>query len=708
MPRELTLTIDSSWPIIVYYQFWTGSGYGLQARDITSGERTALSAQDGNYVDCSVATDKVSKFSFTGPSLSLLQEQIVAVRIVAYIKQSGTKLFYGSARNASSWTSGGAFGSGDWAYRVVRIPFDQSKPIYVENGAPRLYADLDGVWSTPTGEQRLIDHVYFVVEYEVPPNAPTLTSPAGTVWTLSPTFQGTYSQPDGVPIAGVQVEVQTSGGSAVWSTTVTSGLSGSSWAVPYGGPALTSGTQYRWRARTACQGAGLIWGPWSGWQTFTPVQNAPPSATPTSPTGGAAVGTLTPTLQWSYSDPNGHAQAAYQVQVRRQSDGATMWDTGTVASGAQSVVYGGTGLQNGTVYEWRVRVYDGWDWSSFSAWAAFQPLIAPDPPTLTSPSGVIDTLQPLIAGTYNRATGGPEGGWQYQLRSNGVTIYDSGAITGAIASGQTYGTDNPSDTPSTPPALQWGTDYEVRARSRDTSGAWSAWSAWVPFRTQSAPLTPTGLQPPDGAWTTDTTPVLQWTHVDPDGDPQTAAEIAIEEDATGQAVTGYPRQVTGAAGSHEVVTALTATPPTRYRWRVRTLATPGVGWGAWSSWRILWVTTELTVAIASPPDGSTVTAPGPVVQWAIAGGSGQQATWRVRVYEGGQLIHDSGAQSGAATTYALPTTLLRTGHDYVVRVEVTDTAGYAASAESAISCAWTPPPTIAGLKAVPVGSQEVV
>lgn len=707
MPRELTLTIDSSWPITVYYMVWSGPGYTWYSRDITASERAALSTQDGNYVDCSTYNYYPADFFFSGPSLSLLPEQIVAVRVVAYITQAGSDLYRGGVLTQSGYEWGPAMAAGNWAYRISRVQLSATKPIYVQNGAPVLCVYLSGFWSQ-SGYQRLIDHLYFVVEYEVPPNAPTLTSPAATVWTLSPTFQGTYSQPDGLPIAGVQVEVQTAGGLAGWSTTVTSGLSGSSWAVPYGGPALTSGTQYRWRARTACNGAGLIWGPWSGWQTFTPVQNTPPSATPTSPTGWAAVGTLTPTLQWSYSDPNGHAQAAYQVQVRRQSDGATMWDTGTVASGAQSVVYGGTGLQNGTVYEWRVRVYDGWDWGPFSAWQAFQPLLVPDPPTLTAPSGVIDTLQPLIAGTYNRANAGPEGGWQYQLRSNGVTLYDSGAITGAIASGQTYGTDNPSDTPSTPPALQWGTDYEVRARSRDTSGAWSAWSAWVPFRTQSAPLTPTGLQPPDGAWTTDTTPVLQWTHVDPDGDPQTAAEIAIEEDATGQAVTGYPRQITGADGSHEVVTALTATPPTRYRWRVRTLATPGVGWGAWSSWRILWVTTELTVAIASPPDGSTVTAPGPVVQWAIAGGSGQQATWRVRVHEGGQVIHDSGVQSGAATTYALPTTLLRTGHDYVVRVDVTDTAGYAASAESAISCAWLPPTTIAGLTAVPVGSQEVV
>jgi hypothetical protein len=614
---------------------------------------------------------------------------------------------------------------------LVLTIYDQSSGTWSNLSLPTSYGNLTG--PTRTGQNwpadgsgnakvrlqvgwdgaqyvtRRVTTLWADVTYERPPSAPSVTGPSGTVWTLSPAFAGTYSHPDGEPITAVEIELRrVSDNALIWNPTVTSGLSGSTWSVAYGGPALSAGVQYTWRARTRDGGSIQQWSPWSSWLSFTPQTNTPPSVSQQSPANGSTPGTLTPTFTWTYADANGHPQAAYQLQVQRVSDSATMWDTGVVSSGASSRVYAGTGLQVGVQYRWRIRVYDGYDWSSYTGWWTFTPSLTPDPPTLTAPAGLVDTLTPAIQGTYNQGSGGAEAGYQYQLRSNGVTLYDSGPVNGAIATGQPYGTDNPSDSPSAPPALQWGTAYDVRARSRDVNSQWSSWSAWLSFTTQSPPLTPTALSPADGAVVNAVQPTLTWTHVDPDGDAQQQATVELQRVSDGANVTGYPATLTQAAGSHQVSAALTASPATAYRWRVRTRATPGAGFGPFSAWQQFTVATTPAAAVTTPPPGGTVTAPALTVQWSMTGGSGTQATWRVIVRDGGAVIHDSGVQPGAAASYALPGGLLRNGKTYTVEVIVTDTLGQSASSgQQAFTTAWTPPPAVAGVQAAAVGSQEV-
>ena len=573
------------------------------------------------------------------------------------------------------------------------------------NAMVRLVVGWDG---TPYMSRR-VTTLWADVTYERPPNAPSISSPSGTTWTLSPAFTGSYSHPDGEPITAVELELRrVSDNALIWNPTITSGLSGSTWSIAYGGPALSAGVQYSWRARTRDGGSIQQWSPWSSWLAFTPQVNTPPTVSQQSPADGSTPGTLTPTFTWSYADANGHAQAAYQLQVQRVSDSAMMWDTGVVSSGATSRVYAGPGLQVGVQYRWRIRVYDGYDWSSYTGWWTFTPSLTPNPPTLASPAGLIDTLTPAVQGTYSQGSGGAEAGYQYQIRSNGVTIYDSGPVTGAIATGQAYGTDNPSDTPSTPPALQWGTAYDVRARSRDVNAQWSSWSSWLAFTTQSAPLTPTGLSPADGAVVNAVQPTLQWVHNDPDGDAQQQAAIELQRVSDGSPVTGYPVTLTQSGGSHQVTAPLTASPPTAYRWRVRTRATPGAGFGPFSAWQQFTVATVPAVAVSSPAANGTATAPALTVAWTMTGGSGTQATWRVVIREAGAIIHDTGVQAGAASSYTLPGTVLRNGKMYTVEVLITDTlAQAAASGQVPFTTAWTPPPTITGVQAVPVASQEV-
>lgn len=556
-----------------------------------------------------------------------------------------------------------------------------------------------------------------LIEFEVlletnqPPSAPTLTSPSGATSGLTPTMQGTYSDPDGDPMGKVEIEVRRVSDNALFWASGELNASGSSFSIAYAGTTLVSGTQYKWRARTRESIVGGLMGAWSDFTNFTPSTNQIPVATLLSPIGNATVGTLTPTLQFSYSDADGDAQTGYQVQVRRYSDQVMFWDPGQGAGAVTSVVYAGTTLVGGTRYEWRARVQDSKGaWSNYSGWESFTPQAAPNPPTTITPSGLQNTLTPTVSGTYNQGTGAAEAAYQYEIRQGGVTIYQSGDVTAtAIATGQAYGTNNPSDTPATPPALAWGTSYEIRARSKDANTTYSAWTSWQAFSTNAAPTTPTNLSP-SGAVTGDTTPTLSWTHNDPDGDAQTQADIELRKVSDDSVVTGYgPKTLTQATTTHDVTEALISSPATEYKWRVWTKGTSGPGFGPPAAWQTFTVATAPTFAVDVPTPSQVVAAPALTVEWTMTGGSGTQQSWRVRIYASDQttLVHDSGVQSGVDVSYQLATGILRNSGTYYVQVSGEDTLSQAASSTKVLfTTAWTPPATITGLTAQSIGSQE--
>ncbi len=73
-----------------------------------------------------------------------------------------------------------------------------------------------------------------------------------------------------------------------------------------------------------------------------------------------------PAFGWMPGSP---VQTAYEIKLSK--DGAVVWDSGKVASSAQSYVrYAGPALQNGASYEWTVRTWDGADQPSPYAPAA--------------------------------------------------------------------------------------------------------------------------------------------------------------------------------------------------------------------------------------------------------------------------------------------------------------------------------------------------
>ena len=69
----------------------------------------------------------------------------------------------------------------------------------------------------------------------------------------------------------------------------------------------------------------------------------------------------TPDFAWSYSDPEGLPQTAYQVLVassagKLSENEGDLWDTGVVAGSETKVTYDGVELADETMYFWKVRV----------------------------------------------------------------------------------------------------------------------------------------------------------------------------------------------------------------------------------------------------------------------------------------------------------------------------------------------------------------
>ncbi|RJX40615.1 hypothetical protein D3P09_00940 [Paenibacillus pinisoli] len=102
------------------------------------------------------------------------------------------------------------------------------------------------------------------------------------------------------------------------------------------------------------------------------VHNRPPSVVITSPSGTTSATatefhTLTPRIIWQMSDPDGHAGQRYRMQIRRDN-GALVYDSNSVASSRNyQDVPRSAGLVENARYRAEVQVYDGYDWSPYSA-----------------------------------------------------------------------------------------------------------------------------------------------------------------------------------------------------------------------------------------------------------------------------------------------------------------------------------------------------
>ncbi len=94
----------------------------------------------------------------------------------------------------------------------------------------------------------------------------------------------------------------------------------------------------------------------------------------------------TPSIKWDYYDSMAEPQAHYHAQVSSLADFSTidLWDSGEIASSADSIVYAGNAPTDGVTYHLRVKVSADGFWSGWSS-IEFRMNTAPSAPTSLHP-----------------------------------------------------------------------------------------------------------------------------------------------------------------------------------------------------------------------------------------------------------------------------------------------------------------------------------
>ncbi len=347
---------------------------------------------------------------------------------------------------------------------------DLSNPVLDNEGVLNLYQQLNSLdpgtmyyWKVKThngttySSWSAVDSFY---TYNISGNIkPVLTYPVGgtTVYSATP---GLYWYTLG-GVSATQYEVQYALGSPVFNTTLTSATT--SCALP----ALEYGGEYYWRVRAK---QGSVTSDWSSVDSFQ-VTGKAGSLTPilTWPVGGA-LGTSTPTLYWYVNS----YVSGITFFVEYASNSAFTNAT-TVSTDSYSITL--AGLAPGAVYYWRVRTFNGSQYSPYSPTESFATAAGSSPakPQCGSPANgvAITTNTPLLSWFLPVAAGTVSYELQYANTpgfSNPVSVTDINSTT--------YLVDK----------LAYTAPVYWRVRSKTAEGVYSAYSEperFIPVSTTS-------------------------------------------------------------------------------------------------------------------------------------------------------------------------------------------------------------------------------
>jgi len=211
----------------------------------------------------------------------------------------------------------------------------------------------------------------------------------------TPQFNWSYYSADNNKENAFQIQVGTTeNGNNMWD--YTNPATENRW-VTCAGSALTRGVTYHARVRVQDNT-----GAWSeNWAGTTFILNQLPIAENQKAEGQVNpenVNTLAPTLSWDYTDLDGDTQSKRQIQVGTSENDNSMWDS-TVSTSSTSATYAGASLSGGVTYHWRVRVYDGYEWSSWLYGGTFRLSQLPTAPTTTTAPPTTTTTTPTTTTT---------------------------------------------------------------------------------------------------------------------------------------------------------------------------------------------------------------------------------------------------------------------------------------------------------------------
>lgn len=222
--------------------------------------------------------------------------------------------------------------------------------------------------------------------------------------------------------------------------------------------------------------------------------------------------------------------------------------------------------------------------------------------------------------------------------------------------------------------------HDTQGQSPESFGAWSSHGGGIGCflyydAANEVPTAPSLVSPANGAILNDTTPTLDWTHNDPDGDPQAKFEVQYDNNSAFSSPTLVA----------QTTSATSYTMPDQGRgniryWRVRTA--DAAGFGPWSATRWFRTAALPTNAVTSPVADKVAplyytagsdTTPKFRVGWSFAcSDGGTQSSAIIRVYDaaGTTLLHTHN-HSGSAKTADLSAYAPTNGTKYQISVQTT-------------------------------------
>lgn len=355
---------------------------------------------------------------------------------------------------------------------------------------------------------------------------------------------------------------------------------------------LSLGQTYYWSVRSF---NGLQYSDWSPVESFTVYGSSTPAEpVPSWPIGGNFVYTVSPTLYWYLNEYA--VGLTYDVEYNTTG---TFTGVPTVA-GVNAQYLTLTGLTPGATYYWKVRSYNGTNYSAWSAvdsFVVYSTVVASAPiPSYPLTGEVVYTLEPTLYWYLN----GPSAGLTFDVEFN-----DNGVFTGTPTfSGLT-------NTYLTLSTLTAGQTYYYKVRSFDGSN-YSSWSATQSFVVvgSGGSLVPVPSWPVGGATVYTTDQQISWYM----NGPSLGLTFQVEVSFTGT-FTGTPTY-TGLTNMYYTLTGLT--PGSTVYWKVRSFngVTPST-WSAMASFVVYDPLAPLMPLTGTPSDGVIINTNAPVISWVL-------------------------------------------------------------------------------------------
>jgi hypothetical protein len=623
------------------------------------------------------------------------------------------RAFYSGSPTNGQWITVNALALGKWWFAnptvtelvLVAVAANDAGSAYDENTYSRRFtAQSRHTASAPFAELEF--------DANTPPNIPTDLAPAeGSKIASTPgtsaTVTSRYTDPDGNLSTKYQAQwfpstaTDETPGAATKDQTITvntanNGLRSHTFT---GLPTRTAG---KWRMRFY---DGQAWGPFSLLRAATTAyQPGVPAQLYITPN------TLSPShfANLVSQDGSDHISAAQVIVEQVPSTGSiiTKWDSGKQVIGGSptraELAYGGSALQWGQVYRWRIRLWNRDDIvSDYTANVNFTPLEQIGP--AISP-GDTSSKQNVRNVTFTLSRPGGGNIDQARLRAYndaGTTVlYDSGIVSFTAAASRNI----------TVPAgtWDWGQEPWVDGAIRNSGDAnMGPFSDKRQVRINAAPgapypltVTTTGaiIRADDVVVVPSEQPTFHIPFIDLDkqlGYTEAPKRREIEVRSLANAHVGAsPYIITSTITETWQVPAAVMSAGTTYKVRARYDDNADVR-SSWSDYLFVKASAAPTVGSVAP--SGTVTDPRPTIEWA----STAQEQYRVTADVDGARLYDSGWLTGTDEELRLPAFTVPNEATVDVTVEVANEDGLTASATGSFDTDFATPDALTGLVVTP-------